>query len=207
MNTTLSDPKATPEAKKLMEYLGSVYGKHIISGQQEIYGSGHDGNMELEFEYLYKTTGKYPVIRGFDFMNYNPLYGWDDQTTERIIEWIIGRGGIATSSLHINVPVDFDSYKLGELVDWQKFTYVTQTTFKTENAIVKDTKENDYFNDAIKDLADQLTRLQEKKFLLFLGHCMKQKVIKTQMAVVRGFGGEKPAQKFMLKFGNIYMKN
>ena len=168
MNTTLSDPKATPEAKKLMEYLGSVYGKHIISGQQEIYGSGHDGNMELEFEYLYKTTGKYPAIRGFDFMNYNPLYGWDDQTTERIIEWVIGRGGIATASWHINVPVGFDSYKVGDLVDWQKCTYATQSTFKTENTVVEGTKENDYFNEAIKDLAEQLTRLQEKNVPIIL---------------------------------------
>ena len=162
MNTTLSDPKATPEAKKLMEYLGSVYGRKIISGQQEIYGGGNNGDMELEFEFLYKTTGKYPAIRGFDFMNYNPLYGWDDQTTERVIEWVNGRGGIATASWHINIPLDFDSYTIGDRLDWQKCTYAVQSTYKTENTVVKGTKENDYFNEAIKDLAEQLQRLQDK---------------------------------------------
>ena len=86
--TTLSDPKATTSAQKLQDYLGSVYGKKIISGQQEIYGGGNDGNYELEFDYIYDLSGKYPAIRGFDFMNYNPLYGWDDKTTERVIEWV-----------------------------------------------------------------------------------------------------------------------
>jgi len=92
--TKLSDPKATKEAQELQDYLGSVYGKKIISGQQEIYGGGNNGNMELEFDFIHDLTGKYPAIRGFDFMNYNPLYGWDDQTTERVIEWVNKRGGI-----------------------------------------------------------------------------------------------------------------
>ena len=159
--TKLSDPKATKEAQALQDYLGSVYGKKIISGQQEIYGGGNDGNMELEFEFLHDLTGKYPAIRGFDFMNYNPLYGWDDQTTERVIEWVNKRGGIATASWHINVPKDFENYKVGDKVDWQQCTYATSSTFKTENAIVEGTKENEYWNEAIRMLAEQLKRLQD----------------------------------------------
>lgn len=46
----LTDPAATPETQLLMNYLTEVYGNHIISGQQEIYGGGNDGNTELEFE-------------------------------------------------------------------------------------------------------------------------------------------------------------
>ena len=104
ISTKLTDPKATKSAKELQEYLGSVYGKKIISGQQEIYGGGNEGNYELEFDYIHDLTGKYPAIRGFDFMNYNPLYGWNDETTERVIEWVKERGGIATGCWHINVP-------------------------------------------------------------------------------------------------------
>ena len=37
----LSDPNATKETQGLMNYLCDMYGKHIISGQQEIYGNGH----------------------------------------------------------------------------------------------------------------------------------------------------------------------
>ena len=47
-------------------------------------------------------------------MNYNPLYGWDDGTTERVIDWVKNKNGIATACWHINLPVDFENYELGE---------------------------------------------------------------------------------------------
>lgn len=158
----LSDPEATPETQLLMNYLTEVYGNHIISGQQEIYGGGNDGNSELEFEWIYNLTGKYPAIRGFDLMNYNPLYGWEDGTTDRMINWVNNRGGIATASWHINVPRDFTSYQLGEFVDWKKATYKpTETNFNTANAVVPGTKEYQYVMMTIEDLAEQLLILQE----------------------------------------------
>ncbi|MCF2945139.1 glycosyl hydrolase [Paenibacillus tarimensis] len=158
----LTDPQATPETQALMNYLTDVYGNHIISGQQEIYGGGNDGNHELEFEWIYNLTGKYPAIRGFDLMNYNPLYGWEDGTTERMIDWVNNRGGIATASWHINVPRDFNAYELGEFVDWKEATYKpTETNFNTANAVVPGTKEHQYVMMTIEDLAEQLLILQE----------------------------------------------
>ena len=44
------DPDATPETKALMAYLKSVYGKHILSGQQEIYGGGHEVATTIRFD-------------------------------------------------------------------------------------------------------------------------------------------------------------
>ena len=160
------DAKATPETKALMKYLKSVYGSHIISGQQEIYGGGHKNNYEWENEFLKDLTGKVPAIRGVDFMNYNPLYGWDDGTTERCIEWAKERNGIITASWHINVPIDFENYTLGEPVDWQKCTYkncqASNSTFKTANVIKEGTKEREYFEEAMKMLAEQLSKLQDE---------------------------------------------
>ena len=162
---TLVDSKATDEAKALMKYLKSVYGSHIISGQQEIYGGGNDGNSELEFEYIDEVTGKQPAIRGFDFMNYNPLYGWEDGTTERAIAWAKEKNGIVTASWHINVPIDFDNYEIGDAVDWKQCTYknyqASNSTFNTANILVEDSKERAYFEEAMKDLAEQLLKLQE----------------------------------------------
>ncbi|WP_150265035.1 X2-like carbohydrate binding domain-containing protein [Paenibacillus tepidiphilus] len=158
----LTDPEATPETQLLMNYLTEVYGKHIISGQQEIYGGGNDGNSELEFDWIYNLTGKYPAIRGFDLMNYNPLYGWEDGTTARMIDWVNNRGGIATNSWHITVPRDFTAYQLGEFVDWKEATYKpTETNFKTANAVIPGTKEYQYVKMATEDLAEQLLILQE----------------------------------------------
>lgn len=179
VDSTLVDPNATPETQSLMNYLSSVYGKNIISGQQEIYGNGHTEDSpngydpplgyESEFEWIHDNFGVYPAIRGFDFMNYNPLYGWDDQTTERCIEWVNERGGIATACWHINVPKDFASYTVGEEIDWQGATYKPdETDFDTANAIVPGTKEYEYVQLAIEDLAEQLLRLQEANVPIIL---------------------------------------
>lgn len=163
----LTDKKATAETKSLMAYLKSVYGSHIISGQQEIYGGGHKGNYEWENEFLEDLTGKVPAIRGVDFMNYNPLYGWDDGTTERCIEWATERNGIITASWHINIPKDFENYTLGDTLDWKECTYKNYQSgegakgFDTRNVAVEGTKEYEYFQLAIEDLAEQLLRLQE----------------------------------------------
>ncbi len=163
---TLSDPNATAETKALMQYLTEQYGTNIISGQQEIYGGGNDGDAELEFEYIYDNTGKYPAIRGFDLMNYNPLYGWEDGSTGRIIQWVTQRGGIATVCWHLNVPIDFENYELGDAVDWKECTYKnyqsSNSTFNTENILTEGTKERAYFDAAVKMLADQLLILQEE---------------------------------------------
>ncbi|WP_338539833.1 X2-like carbohydrate binding domain-containing protein [Paenibacillus tundrae] len=158
----LTDPEATPETQILMNYLTEVYGNQIISGQQEIYGGGNDGDTELEFEWIYDLTGKYPAIRGFDLMNYNPLYGWEDGTTDRMIDWVNNRGGIATASWHINVPRNFITYQLGDFVDWKEATYKpTETNFNTANAVIPGTKEYQYVMMTIEDLAEQLLILQD----------------------------------------------
>nr|WP_261764487.1 glycosyl hydrolase [Paenibacillus xylanexedens] len=158
----LTDSQATPETQLLMNYLTEVYGHKIISGQQEIYGGGNDGNSELEFEWIHDLTGKYPAIRGFDFMNYNPLYGWEDGTTDRLIDWVNNRGGIATASWHINVPRNFTTYQLGDFVDWKEATYKpTETNFDTAKAVIPGTKEYQYMMMTIADLAEQLQILQD----------------------------------------------
>lgn len=158
----LSDANATSEAQGLMNYMADMYGDYIVSGQQEVYGGGHSGNYEWEFDYLEDLTGELPAIRGFDFMNYNPLYGWDDGTTERVIEWVNDRGGIATASWHINVPKDFASYTLGEAVDWSNATYGTSTDFSVINVVTDSTsKDYQYFMLCVDQLAAELKQLQD----------------------------------------------
>jgi len=158
---TLTDYKSTRVTQELHNFLGSVYGKKIISGQQEIYNGGNNGDYEKEFDYIHDLTGKYPAIRGYDFMYSNPLYDMKDGTTERIIEWVTKRGGIATASWTLSIPKDFENYKIGDKINMINTTYDTSSTFKTENTVVKGTKENDFWNIAIKALAEQLLKLQE----------------------------------------------
>lgn len=169
---TPCDPKATPETKALMQYMTEQYGNHILSGQQEIYGSGNNGDTELEFEYIFDATGQYPAIRGFDMMNYNPLYGWEDGSTGRIIQWVTQRGGIATACWHINVPKDFDNYEVGDFVDWEQCSYQNYqksgSSFNTANVLVEGTKERAYFDEAVRMLAEQLLILQDANVPIIL---------------------------------------
>ncbi|MGN0581056.1 MAG: glycosyl hydrolase [Ruminococcus sp.] len=159
-DTTPCDPNATAETRSLMSYLASVYGKHIISGQQEIYSSGPHG-LEQEFEYLNDKTGHYPAIRGFDYGNFCcPAFGSDDGSTERVIDWVKNRNGIATSSWHLNVPTDFESYNIGDRIDWSATTYTQNTDFSPTNAATEGTKENEYLMQALTTLAAEFKELE-----------------------------------------------
>lgn len=158
----LADKNATPETQSLMNYLASVYGEHIISGQQEIYNGGpHD--FEYEFNYIKDTTGKSPAIRGFDFLNEaNPLYGSEDGTTDRMISWAKDKNGIVTASWHITVPKKFSDYNVGDKVDWANATYKPgETDFDTAKVLEEGSKENEYYKLCLKLLAEQLQKLQD----------------------------------------------
>lgn len=116
---------------------------------------------DQEFDFIKDLSGDYPAIRGYDFMNYNPLYGWDDGTTKRVIQWVKDKGGIATASWHINIPVDFENYTVGETLDWTACTYKNNESFKVANIMIDGTKEKEYFDLAIEDLAEQFQILQD----------------------------------------------
>ncbi|MDE5755427.1 MAG: glycoside hydrolase [Oscillospiraceae bacterium] len=159
--TNTCDPKAIDSAKALMSYLSSIYGKNILSGQQEIYMNGpHD--VEQEFKYIEEKTGKLPAIRGFDYGNFTcPAFGGDDGSTERVIAWA-AKGGICTASWHLNVPTDFSSYTIGDRIDWAQTTYSEKTDFSPSKAIQEGTKDNAYLTQALDTLATEFLELQEK---------------------------------------------
>ena len=157
------DPKATSYTQSLMNFLSKNYGSHVISGQQEIYKYGpHDFN--YEFDYIKDTTGELPAIRGFDFLNCaNILYGSDDGTVDRMIDWAKNKNGIVTTSWHLTVPKDFASYELGATnVTWNDATYAPKDTdFDASNVIKAGTKENEYYMACLKACADQIQKLQD----------------------------------------------
>ncbi len=90
----LSNPNADINARKLYDYINDVYGKSIITGQQE---STWMGSPDYEMNYIFEKTGKYPAIRGLDFMN-NDF----DGVVKRSIEWH-EKGGIVTICWHTGV--------------------------------------------------------------------------------------------------------
>ncbi len=122
---TLSNPNATESTKALYAYIASIYGSKILSGQQE---STWVGGSEYEMNYIYNETGKYPAIRGLDFMG-------DDFNgcVSRARSWA-ARGGIVSICWHCSSAFDqsYDACKADEFTAAQWEAVLTEGT--TEHA-------------------------------------------------------------------------
>ena len=154
INTKCSDKNATESTQRVMKFLADNYGNHIISGQQEFYGTSR----EDEFTYIKNLTDNTPVIRGFDFGETCPLFYWDAQTADRAIDWVNNKGGIATASWHVNVPKKMSNYTLGSTMAFDQTTYSEKTDFVTANVLKEGTTEHDYFLLAVDNLAKALKK-------------------------------------------------
>lgn len=169
----LCNPNASLMTQKVYDYLCSIYGNHVLSGQQEYCGS-HCYNInsfeqqglpidylmdnEQEFTYIYDTTGKYPAIRGIDFLFYNTTEPYYDNAPERAIQWFNDDGGIPTISYHWNVPTEEGSSKAAFYVKSASDTF---TTFSITNALQEGTWEHEVILADIAVLAAQLQKLED----------------------------------------------
>ncbi|MBQ7782414.1 MAG: hypothetical protein IJ368_00430 [Oscillospiraceae bacterium] len=138
----LSNPDASAEAQELFDYICQTYGKSIISGQQE---STWMGSEQYEFDYIYENTGKYPAIRGLDYMN-------DDfkGVNRRAEEWH-ERGGIVTICWHCGCDFSgsWNESMKTEITDWDK-------------ALTKGTAEYDTLIKGMDKAAAALQELEDK---------------------------------------------
>ena len=171
---SLCNPNATKEAKNLYAYLTSIYGKHILAGQQEYCGS-HNYNKdaqqqqglpidylvdnEKEFDHIQKVTGKQPAVRGIDFLFYNTTQSYADDAPERVIAWYKDKGGIPTVTYHWNVPTEKDSKTTAFYVESTGNTPFT--TFSVTNALTEGTWEHDVIDADIALLAEQFKKIQD----------------------------------------------
>jgi len=148
----LVNPNATPEAKALMSYLVDMYGKAILSGQQDY----------RNVRWLEENVGKKPAIVGFDFMDYSPsrvARGARAYETELAIAWH-REGGIVTFVWHWNAPKDLIDEPGGK--EWWRGFYTEATTF--DIAYAMDHPESEDYQLILRDIdavAEQLKRLQE----------------------------------------------
>ena len=111
---TLSNPNAITEAQTLYDLLSlSKDMGYTLSAQQESTWMGSD---DYEFTYINERTGKYPAIRGFDYMN-------DDfkGVNERAIKWHKA-GGFVTIGWHCGSDFsgEWKDCMNDEVTDWDK---------------------------------------------------------------------------------------
>ena len=78
--------KFSPNAARLMNYLTDMYGKKIISGQMD---TAWTTNKTMDMiARVYNDTGKYPAIKGFDFIELPNSSGkFGREQTDEAIEW------------------------------------------------------------------------------------------------------------------------
>lgn len=111
---TLSNPNAITEAQTLYDLLSlSKDMGYTLSAQQESTWMGSD---DFEFIYINEKTGKYPAIRGFDYMN-------DDfkGVNERAIKWHKA-GGFVTIGWHCGSDFsgEWKDCMNDEVTNWDK---------------------------------------------------------------------------------------
>lgn len=96
----LSNPKSTKNTQALYDYLLTLPGNGILSGQQ-IYNRS-----QPEIKVLYETTGKYPAVLGIDLIDYSPSrvkHGTKGVVASNGIKWW-KEGGIVSVCWHWNAP-------------------------------------------------------------------------------------------------------
>jgi mannan endo-1,4-beta-mannosidase len=106
----LKEPDGSGNKVRLMNYLMDEYGNHIISGQMDCSWSD-DPNMDM-IKRVHDDTGKYPALKGFDFLNirYPSWGGGGSKQTEEAIEWwsdnkqIPDKHGIVAFCWHWRMP-------------------------------------------------------------------------------------------------------
>ncbi len=111
-DAALSNPAATAETQSLYRFLCDTYGNHVISGQQE---STWMGSEDYEFNIIHNASGKYPALRGLDYM------GDDFAGCNRRAKAWYAKGGIVTICWHCGS--DFSgshTESMNTNLDWDK---------------------------------------------------------------------------------------
>ena len=91
---------ADTTTKNVFTYLKSIWGNHMLSGQQDL---TWQDNID-QYQRVINDTGRAPAIMGYDFMNYGMWAGNPGmaQTEEAITHW--NRGGLVTFAWHWRDP-------------------------------------------------------------------------------------------------------
>ncbi len=127
---SLANENASENTRRLMSYLVDIYGKYTLSG---LYNYDFGINTPEAFE-IYRLTGRYPAVMGFDLMDYSPSrveFGAETKQIDYALEWD-DSGGIATFIWHWNAPKDLINTREQP---WYRGFYTEATTFNLDRVL------------------------------------------------------------------------
>jgi len=145
-------PNASPEAQSMLAWFSDIYGKKIISGQQE----GRPGTDEFCFElnYLTNTTGKLPALLAMDLISYtdnSPRRDTSHQLARHAIDWYQNRHGLVEFCWHWRSPMNGNEI------------YTKDTTFDLARGVTPGTPENEALLRDLDKIAAELEVLRDAR--------------------------------------------
>ena len=163
VSPVLTNPNASENARKLMSYLCSIYGRQVLSGQYSDKGMNGPEMAAIE-----KSTGHAPAVLGMDMMDYSPSRvkkGARSATIEKCIEYWENCGGIITLAWHWGADAQYilpGNDENGNPKWWGNF-YTKNVTFDLEKALSgEDAAGHQMLLEGIDAIAAQLKKLAEK---------------------------------------------
>jgi hypothetical protein len=145
------DPMATQETKNLLCYLYSIYGKSVLSGQQETSWSNPQGDID----YYVTTVSKHPAILGGDFLYQDGAKPGSDTTKRGIAYWTAG--GITMMRFHMGAPPLADTYDNSKM-----------SVANFDNLTMDGTSENTSLKSKLDYMAGELKVMQDAKVPVLL---------------------------------------
>lgn len=151
INTSLVNPSANTITRTLYAYLRSIYGKKILSGQQDL----------PRANWITQQIQKTPALLSVDLIDYSPSRVERGTTSTTVEDAILhhNRGGIISVLWHWNAPTGL--YDTEENKWWSGF-YTRATDFDVAAALSDTTNAN--YTLLLRDIdaiAIQLKRLQD----------------------------------------------
>ena len=157
--TTPSNKNASKEVVRLMEYLGEISGKRIITGQHT------QTTVQGELDYIKKVTGKLPALCGFELLGYSPNIKFDSAdaeclkevsenvgTLKNAMDWAKNKKGILALVWHWFSPIG----------GHDKSFYTKNTDFNPEKALINGTPENIALLSDMDFIAEKLKSFRDK---------------------------------------------
>ena len=123
-------PSASREAQALLTFFADIYGKKIISGQQD--GWRRTNGLSAELNYITNTTGKLPALLAMDVMgctDKSPRRDTNHLLMKHAADWFQERNGIVEFCWHWRAPLNKPEF------------YTKDTTFDIARAVTPGTAE------------------------------------------------------------------
>jgi mannan endo-1,4-beta-mannosidase len=143
-------PGSSKEAQTLLTFFADIYGKKIISGQED--GWRHTNGLSEELNYITNTTGKLPALLAMDVSGYtdkSPRRDTHHQLMQHALDWYQNRHGLVEFCWHWRAPMNEPEF------------YTKDTTFDISRAVTPGTPEYAATEHDLDLIADELEVLRD----------------------------------------------